>query len=555
MRHFDFRNPAWDIAAATLLLWLPLFIFLKHHAYPLTRPEIFLCLVIVGLAGLFWGMVMSLGRLPGRIVVMVFLASLIVDIQTDWITTWGLRLLLNVLFFSTLFWLLRKRLSRLVVLLAGVMVLATLVSPPREQVRITGPSLAEPGERADLPFILHVILDEHIGIEGIPREFDVNGDISDQIRDAYLDKGFRVFGRAYSDYCHTTQTIPNLLNFTVSRNSGEYLPIPFRKGTMLQQNAWLDWLCDQGYRIHIFQPEYIAFDRQRDPSEDRGMESSLTYPYESIRPLASVAIPVVSKSRFIIGSYLRLSYFLSMMRDGYGELRRSTVGQTLGLPAWDRMGNNLSVLSAMNAVKLLEKDLEHAGPGKAFFVHLLLPHCSYAYDRDCGIRVMNDGWLNVADESKAPRRNDAESRALRYPLYLDQLICTNNIFHEILAELSGRTWWDDAIVVVHGDHGSRIDMGPPIVPTVEDMNAQDFMDAFSTLFVIKKPALPAEYDRRQLPLGHLFKRLMKVGADPGDLYLESRPRVLALDGQKPMREVNLPFFDHGVPQKADESGN
>jgi hypothetical protein len=555
LKHRALGNFLWNAGAATLMLWLPLFIFLKHHAYPLARPEIALCIVFVVAAGLFWGLVMSLGRVPGRIVVMAFLAILVVDIQTEWITTWGLRLLLNVLFFSTLFWFFRKRLSRIVVVLVGVMVLATLVAPSREQVRIAGPSLDEPAERPDLPFILHVILDEHIGIEGIPREFDANGDIAGEIRDSYLDKGFRVFGRAYSDYYHTSQTIPNLFNFTVSRNVTEYLPPPFFRGKLLKQNAWFDWLGSQGYRVHVFQPEYITYDRQRDPSMDRGVESSLTFASESIHPLASVAIPVADKSRFIMGSYLRLSYFLSMMRDGYGDLRRSPAGRILGLPAWDKSGRLLCVLSSMNAVRLLERDLEHAGPGKAFFVHLLLPHFPYAYDRDCGIRVMNDGWLNAADGSKAPRRNDAESRALRYPLYLDQLICTNNTFQKILEDLSGRTWWDDAIIVVHGDHGSRIDMGPPKVPTVEEMTDQDFLDAFSTLFAIKKPGLSAGYDRRQLPVGHLFKRLLKEGADPGDQGLERYPRVLVMDGSKPMVEVSLPFFDNGVPQKAADSGN
>ncbi len=547
MKHFNLGNLLWNTGAATLLLWLPLLIFLKDHDYPLVKPETAICLACILVAGLFWGMLMCLGRTPGRIIAMVFLAILVVDVQTDWITTLGLRLLLNILFFGTIFWFLRKRLSKFVVVVAGCMVLGTVLMPPREQITLTGPSLDEPVERSDLPFILHLILDEHIGIEGIPREFDADGEIAAEVRDSYMDMGFRVFGRAYSDYYHTTKTIPNLLNFTVSTNDVEYLPPPFRRKKPLRRNAWFDLLGDMGYRNHVFQSNYITYDRRLDPSRARGVESSLTYASESIHPLSSVAIPVIDKSRYILGSYLRLSYFLTMMRDGYGDLRRSSVGLNLGLPAWDRSGKYLSVLSSMDAIPLLERDLEHAGPGKAFFVHLLLPHYPYAYDRDCEVRVMNDGWLNAEDVSKAPRRNDAESRALRYPLYLDQLICTNNTIKKILEELSTRPWWDDAIIIVHGDHGSRIDMGPPKVPTVAEMNAQDFLDAFSTLFVIKMPGLPAGYDRRQLPIGHLFKKLVKDRADPGDPDLERHPSVLVVDGSAPMLKVDLPFFDHGLP--------
>jgi hypothetical protein len=203
----------------------------------------------------------------------------------------------------------------------------------------------------------------------------------------------------------------------------------------------------------------------------------------------------------------------------------------------------------MNVLLRLEEDLEQAGPGKVFFVHLIMPHHPYVYERDCGIQLQGNDWLLAGDKSLAPRRNDDASRGLRYPLYLDQLICTNNTIQQLLENLSHKPWWNDAIVVLHGDHGSRIDRGPPYFPTVEEMVEQDFMDAFSTLFAIKHPDFPGGYDRRQLPVGHLFKRLVRVGADPGHPELENNPRVLVKDGEKPMVEMSLPFFDHGLPQE------
>jgi len=552
---FDLRSLAWDVGAAILLLGLPLIIFLKYNAYPLAHPEVLLCLALIGLAGLILGVVMSLGRSPGRIVVMVFLAVLVVDIQTDWINALGLRLLLNFIFFSTLFWFLRKRLSPAVVLVAGLMVMGALVSPSGKQVRINGPSPAEATGNSELPFILHIILDEHIGIEGIPRRFDPNGEIAGEVSNAFMDKGFRVFGRAYSDYFNTELTISNMLNFTVSPNAEEYLPVKVGRNQLLGRNAWFDLLCDQGYRIHVFQPEYIKFDRHGDQGGGRRSESSLTYANESIHALAPANMSVTDKFRYITGSYLRLSYFLKRMQAGYGDLSRSAVGQGLGVPEWGKYEKYLNALSSMNAIELLEKDLEHAGPGKVFFVHLLLPHSPYVYDRNCEIRAMNDGWLTSNERSLDPRRNDEASRAVRYPLYLDQLICANYTLHDILENLSTRPWWDDAIILVHGDHGSRIDTGPPIVTFIDDISDQDFMDAFSTLFVLKRPGLNAGYDRRQLPLGHLFEQLVRFGADPGDLSLEGRPRVLVKDGSGPMVEVDLPYFDHGVPQTGANGSN
>jgi len=59
------KNLLWDIGAATLVTLLPLVIYLKHHDYPQKNPESILLLAMIVLAGLFWGGVMSLGRIPG----------------------------------------------------------------------------------------------------------------------------------------------------------------------------------------------------------------------------------------------------------------------------------------------------------------------------------------------------------------------------------------------------------------------------------------------------------------------------------------------------------
>ena len=269
---------------------------------------------------------------------MVFLAVLVVDIQTKWITTWGLRLLLNTIFFTVLFWFLRRHLSRITVLVAGAMLLGTLVMPGRAQIRYAGTPLAEPVENSDLPFMLHLVLDEHIGIEGLPRQFDPDRAVADEIRDSYLDKGFRVFGRAYSNYYLTLLSLSNMMNFTVSDDPGQYLPYPPDYTQVLKKNAWFQLLRDKGYRIHILQTEYISYEDNLELDGGLTVDSSVTFPGNSIYPLAPVDMPALDKARFIMGNYTRLSFFLSMMRDGYRAVRLSSVGQKLDLPLWDQSG-------------------------------------------------------------------------------------------------------------------------------------------------------------------------------------------------------------------------
>jgi len=119
-------------------------------------------LVIFGLILVFalvCGLLMIFGRTPARIIILACLAVLVVDIQTDWITTLGLRLLLNSIFFGVLFWFLRRHLSRLIVIVVGLMVLATAVLPGEERVTKAGEPAPRAGDNPDLPFVLHLIID------------------------------------------------------------------------------------------------------------------------------------------------------------------------------------------------------------------------------------------------------------------------------------------------------------------------------------------------------------------------------------------------------------
>ena len=143
----------------------------------------------------------------------------------------------------------------------------------------------------------------------------------------------------------------------------------------------------------------------------------------------------------------------------------------------------------MKGVDLLARDLEFAGPGRAYFVHLLIPHFPYAYDRDCEVLKMKEAWLDWTDPDLAPVKNDPESRAQRYLAYREQLLCTNSKIHEVLEDLSRRPWWDDALIVIHGDHGSRIDLVAPRVPVRDEFTDQGLMDSFSTFFAIKRPGV------------------------------------------------------------------
>ena len=339
-----------------------------------------------------------------------------------------------------------------------------------------------------------------------------------------------------------------MLNFKVSTRINDFFPgRGFGRGNRLDKNAWFAWLQGAGYRVHVIESDYLRYFRE--PGDDQaGLgDTRATYPGETLAHLAPLDISAREKARTILGSYVRRSFFLKMFRDGYADVRRSGPGVALGLPDWDESGRHLSVLASMQALDIVEEDMRAAGPGRAFFVHLLVPHFPYAYRSDCSVRPMEGAWLDVWDLSLAPRRNDSASRALRYPQYLEQLQCTHTKVMDLLESWRSQDWWDDALVVIHGDHGSRLDRGPPKSETIGYMTGQDFLDAYAAFLAVKRPGLPAEYDRRQLPLDHVFRKLVRDGVDPGDPELERRPFVLVADGSREKVPWAIPFFEYGLP--------
>ena len=103
------------------------------------------------------------------------------------------------------------------------------------------------------------------------------------------------------------------------------------------------------------------------------------------------------------------------------------------------------------------------------------------------------------------------------------------------------------MVIIHGDHGSRISLWPPVPGVKDKLAATDYMDGFSTLFAVKGPGIVEGYHRQLLPIDHLFRRLIREGLPPDDPELENNPWVYLMDLDKLMIKQPMPPFAHGRP--------
>jgi len=237
----------------------------------------------------------------------------------------------------------------------------------------------------------------------------------------------------------------------------------------------------------------------------------------------------------------------------YTEVRESNSETMPWLSDWDRADGLVSPLTSMKAMARLTDDMAAAEPGQAVFAHLLLPHFPYAFDEDCSITPMGRTWLNSFEKSVHPARNDAESRSMRYPLYLAQIKCTNLKLAGLFAALQEAGVWDNSIIILHGDHGSRLNLTNPLPENAAEMSATDYMDAFGTLLAVKLPGQSGGVNRMPVPLDDFFAKVLLAPEAPWpplpyepDSSVVSEPWVFLNDRKTRLEKQILPSFSDGV---------
>ena len=313
----------------------------------------------------------------------------------------------------------------------------------------------------------------------------------------------------------------------------------------LTENAYFARLTSEGYAIRVYQPDYLNYCAEPGPTT-----SCHTYAATSLAALAAISLPPSQKARVIISMYLDRSNTYAFLRQLYNSGRGWLRPRGIAVPPWTWDRNRLSPVSSMAVLRKITQDLSHAERGEAVFAHLLLPHFPYEYDRNCRVRAPRE-WLDRTDHGDVPAglANSAEGRGVRYALYQEQVEC---LHHELdrLIDAIPATLQRDAIIIIQGDHGSRIVRREPTGQT--GPSPDDYIDGFSTLFAVKSPWLRAGYDRRTVSITcilsvlgqsdfHSVDGLEACTGDPSVfVYEEALPH--AADGGRDVVARPLPPF-------------
>ena len=243
-RSSDFIAGRKAALAAFALLVALLLNLLLFQEYPIRTPEVGLALLaLAGVAGLYGGVY----ALSNRWIRALLEALLIAAVLDSAAAPVPLRIGAGIAVLAFVLWKQRSVLpfafvAALAATAAGAMGFGQQHQPAMSQ-SVRPNNSAVP--RADLPAIVHIILDEHIGFDGLPTDNPHTPAVRAALDRFYLGHGFRVFGRAHSDFAFTGNSIPEILNF------GTRPPKSKLHRRTPANIAYFDLLASRGYELKV----------------------------------------------------------------------------------------------------------------------------------------------------------------------------------------------------------------------------------------------------------------------------------------------------------------
>jgi hypothetical protein len=531
------KSHAIDFLGAILVLVTPFIAFLKLNDYGYLNPEsLILILILIGLGGLVAG-VMVLGGRAAATVITSILIMMFLDFQLNWPFAWSKLVLVVFLALLAGLWLLGSHRMTVVSAIFGTILVSTLLIPVDRATQETpSPQMtnsARSGDRADnLPIVVHLVLDEHIGVEGIPRDIPGADQIAADLKAFYTRFGFHEFANAYSQFFNSFNSLSQLVNLGSTR-LGAHVDYRRNQQWSIDRAEYLRGMAEQGYRISVYQTKYIDFCIDQNVP----YAACRTYRYDSLEQLSRYDLAMWDRLRIVATVYANLythnSLFYVNIQSLYERLRIQLAAFGWRLPEWTSTGVVVTgPMMAIDALERLRADVANATPGQFLFAHLLLPHSPYLFNADCNLRPIETWWLERRADRLTDFANAAEIRKGHYQEYFQQLTCTYRHLEPLMADIKKSD--RNIVVVIQGDHGSRISIANPFVDPVSAMSERDYVDTFSTLFAVRLPGGQAGYDRRPATIVALLKALYerKFRSLPGPEVTSETPTVFLMDEQR-----------------------
>lgn len=511
-------------ALAVLLLWVPFVNYLITNSFGLTQLPVVICLG--GMVAL--GFVVSALKLTRLHVWYALTIALLIALCADFTlhTIWKVSNYALVAVFLVAFGLFMKwgkPCHLIAIVFLGVMLLSTVAlaafKPEGLEFHLQQKSVGV--RQANLPRIIHLILDEHIGVEGIPTEIDAGQQLRERIVQFYKKYQFVLYGGAYSHYFYTKNSVSHLLNFSAEADDAQFVDgdrTPYK----LRANSYFNRLFQKQYQLHVIGGGEIDY------CADRSFVLATCSDYikhaggDFGRAIPRLTFSIREQVRIILDEYLCQFGLYQGVRKYYWRLRTKLISQGFSLPLWiwDDTPIYPDAVNTMTIVPELWGRILGLSSGEFLFAHLIMPHFTYLYSNDCSTHqslqnVMNgnpglDRW-----RFNQGAANTLQSRQERYRLYFQQMNCLYTKLDELFQRMEAAGIFENSIIILHGDHGARLGIHDPYIEDLPILSREDYLDAFSTLFAAKIPGRVGSYNTLIAPVEELLAETVGMPFESG----------------------------------------
>lgn len=335
------------------------------------------------------------------------------------------------------------------------------------------------------PFI-HIILDEQMSAAALPETIPQGHPAQDSLK-LYLDRGFDVYAKAMSSSEDTQASVSALMSLRDDANNRQKTEGLFTWAT--KDNAEERALLAGGYRIVALQSDYLQFCTP-------GPATSC-HTHSRADSLSTLAKPDLTYRFRIAAAFLALDQNYRAPHNARSFLLYRGLSKWLGIVFSNRYFGYFSRTPAMlDVVAEAQQGLATIEPGRAFVLHVLVPHFPYMLDQACNLKPVGD-WRVPPRYDKRARRDEV------YRAYWDQAVCADRLAMELVSAVQGTPFGQQAIIIVHGDHGSRIGRDTPQASREESLQ---------TFLAVKTPAstgkLHTEEVNLQLQFAEEFRKAL-----------------------------------------------
>ncbi|NIR60562.1 MAG: hypothetical protein GWO02_14145 [Gammaproteobacteria bacterium] len=111
--------------------------------------------------------------------------------------------------------------------------------------------------------------------------------------------------------------------------------------------------------------------------------------------------------------------------------------------------------------------------------------------------------------------------------YYEQAACLYRLLDKVMRAAERSPLARRFVVIVHGDHGSKIHAPLPLTDALDDLSRHDLVQNYATLFAVRAPAIAPGYDSEQRAVQELvatlvendFLSLASAGESSGEAFV------------------------------------